>query len=174
MKKILVIIIPLIILAIFFYLETRPSPYIGPPQYNGYIEEQIMEDLIYSDRPMSFPTPEAQMRTNAEELIHFGIKNLNNNTLNYQIKLQDLNTDNEGNPGICSPEEYIISNKENQCFTFVFDDSIKPLAPDQVAIESIKINSQKRNSTYMFKLIIWDVDNDKQYASKTFFIQVIP
>ena len=170
MKKILTIVIPIIILVIFFFLLTKPTP-VQPEGPNPRMQREIHEAMARRVQRLVLPQSELQISSGKSEIISFGILNLKGSPLNYEIRLKNLNVDDNGNKEVCG-DEYFISDQENPCVVFRFDDELSSLRSNDLKIGSIKVTPKEKLDVYLVKLIIWNIDEGTEYASKTFFIQV--
>ncbi|MBW2988614.1 hypothetical protein DRJ48_04365 [Candidatus Woesearchaeota archaeon] len=148
-------------------------------QVQDQIRDQILEDLRTGDKRLSFPSSEISIRSRNSKTIVIGVKNLLDRNLKFRIKIQDLNSDADGNPLDCGDTNHFYSKSTrtegNRCAAFSWDSSEQSLQPGQANVYPIMLFAPLLKDTYLYKILIEDTeapDDDNVYASKTFFVRV--
>ncbi len=140
----------------------------------GQIREQILDDLRRSDKKLSMPQTDFEMHIGSSKTIAFGIKNMEDHTLHFKIKVIDLNENADdctnGNPD----HEHVSRNRNaevpKECAAFRWDSSEQTLKPSEANVYPIKLFAPKIASTYMYKIFIIDTSTGEEYTSKTFYV----
>ncbi len=140
----------------------------------GQIKEQILDDLRRSDKKLSMPQTDFEMHIGSSKTIAFGIKNMEDHTLHFKIKIIDLNDNadkcTDSNPNHEHPSRNRNSKVPRDCAAFRWDNSGQVLKPSEANVYPIKLFAPKIASTYMYKILIVDTSTGEEYTSKTFYV----
>ena len=131
------------------------------------IRQQILDDLRTGNKKLSFPTSEIKIQSNGETVVAIGVKNVEDNDLNFRIEMYDLTT-----PGA----ETLLTSGTATGSRFFWDTSNQVLSVGEANVYGIKLFAPQGADTYLYKVKIIDLDetdpSKAEYSSKTFFVRV--
>ncbi len=171
LSTIVIIILTLCLLAVSFTLKIcyDENKILEKELVEMKIKQQLLDDLMISDKKINMVN-DYVLPLNAEEEIFLGVKNTNNKTLRFKIRIFDLNNDSVActhNPN----HEYLKPTKYNpNCTQFSWEDYEQELTPQQSKIYSIYIHSPDKVGVYLYKIVLWNYENNKEYASKSLYV----
>jgi hypothetical protein len=141
------------------------------------VKDKIMEDLRTGDKALSFPTPQITIGRNENQIISIGIRNLNDNELKFRVLIQDLSVDDNSDYLDCGDSNQYkptpSSEATAECAAFFWDYSVQTLQAGGDLVTGIKLFPPKTFGSYLYKLKIVIDGTADEYASKTFFVQVV-
>ena len=157
MKKFVYIIIAIVLIIIAYfslYLITMFKDIDVPEPNPRNIRDLILEDLKNNEsKKLSFPTANSILNPGSNLIVALGVKNINKEPLNYNIKMEVI----EGNNSL----------------RFVYDTSSFSINSGEVKVHPIRISSSgEAKGTYLAKITVTNTDTSEVYAEKTFEVTV--
>ncbi|MBS3116345.1 hypothetical protein J4421_01990 [Candidatus Woesearchaeota archaeon] len=128
------------------------------------IRQQILEDLRTGDKKLSFPATTLSIAKGEAQDIAIGVKNTQNVELKFHIEVSIKQQ--KGKPTASG------ADLEKQV-TFFYDSTAFTLQPTDAEAYNIKITAAGDKDTYLVNLKIVDDNTGGDYASKSFFVNII-
>jgi hypothetical protein len=129
------------------------------------IKQQILDDLRTGDKKLSFPTTQVKVGSKEETIISIGVKNTGDQDLNFEIIIEQ--DENEATPATNDADDPSVDG------AFFWDNTEQKLEPGEANVYGIKYFAPTSKTTYLYKVVIYDLDADDEYTSKSFFIRVL-
>ncbi|HLC60858.1 MAG TPA: hypothetical protein VJJ52_05515 [Candidatus Nanoarchaeia archaeon] len=133
------------------------------------VRQKILDDLITGDKKIAFPKTEVLVDRGGSTILSVGIRNKNNNDLDYKLKFC----------AVSAPDTTGVIIPTNDCDKFAswfqFDTTkVYKLSPSDSTIRNIKITlpSVATSGSYFFTFEVSDDVLGAPYDQKDFFIVV--
>lgn len=127
------------------------------------VREQILDDLRRGDKKISFPTQQLIIESNEQEVLGVGIKNTDDQTLNFEIMIQEES----------GGDFYDVTPGTNAAGTFFWDYTPQTLDVGEARVYGIMHQAWVAKDTYLYKIIIYYEGTSDEYDSKSFFVTVV-
>lgn len=130
------------------------------------VKEQILDDLRRGDKRLSFPSTRISVDSSDKKDLAIGVKNTGDSDLNFNIEIHKKDATSSAG-GFVNQDP--LTNEDG---TFFWDNSDQTLEPGESRVIGILHQAETTKNTYLYKLVIRNLNDDSEYDSKSFFVTV--
>ncbi|MEK6892434.1 MAG: hypothetical protein AABX25_04565 [Nanoarchaeota archaeon] len=132
------------------------------------VRQKILDDLITSDKKLSFPKTEVILDKGGSTVMSIGVRNKKDSEMSYKLKFVPISNPDGFSFDIDSPKQWFqLQSYSTQNFK---------IAPADSRIHNIRLSIPSdipKSGSYLLNFEVWDdADSSKPYDSKDFYVVV--
>lgn len=135
------------------------------------ISQQILEELRTGNKPLSFPASELKLDTGAESVQAIGIKNTDDEEHTFEIRFQVKESGGSFQDFENDVDLDFASKTGEATASIIWDDEPQTLREGKTNVVPVTIKAPSKQGTFLYKVILYNIDAEEDFATKTFFIK---